>query len=123
MGIVGGVIASSFSGIFAASVAGADAPTAAAQRLAQKNRLAELDDDGDRIERLQAQAVAVRAQLDEAAATLTAARTDLQSIATALEIYRLDNGRYPTSAQGLDALVTRPSVAPLPGSGKCTRAA
>lgn len=47
-------------------------------------------------------------------AKLTAARTDLQSIATALEIYRLDNGRYPTSAQGLDALVTRPSVAPLP---------
>ena len=37
------------------------------------------------------------AQRDEPSrAKLTAARTDLQSIATALEIYRLDNGRYPT---------------------------
>lgn len=47
-------------------------------------------------------------------AKLTAARTDIQSISTALEIYRLDNGRYPTTSQGLDALVTRPTVAPLP---------
>lgn len=47
-------------------------------------------------------------------AKLTAARTDIQSIATALEIYRLDNGRYPTTAQGLEALVKRPSLAPVP---------
>ncbi|KKO17579.1 MULTISPECIES: type II secretion system major pseudopilin GspG [Pseudomonas] len=47
-------------------------------------------------------------------AKLTAARTDIQSISTALEIYRLDNGRYPTTEQGLDALVKRPTVAPLP---------
>lgn len=47
-------------------------------------------------------------------AKLTAARTDIQSISTALEIYRLDNGRYPTTAQGLDALVKRSTVAPLP---------
>lgn len=47
-------------------------------------------------------------------AKLTAARTDIQSISTALEIYRLDNGRYPTTAQGLEALVKRPSLAPLP---------
>ncbi|EKT4468017.1 type II secretion system major pseudopilin GspG [Pseudomonas putida] len=47
-------------------------------------------------------------------AKLTAARTDIQSISTALEIYRLDNGRYPSTAQGLDALVKRPTVAPLP---------
>ncbi|WJD62405.1 type II secretion system major pseudopilin GspG [Pseudomonas kurunegalensis] len=47
-------------------------------------------------------------------AKLTAARTDIQSIATALEIYRLDNGRYPTTAQGLEALVRRPTLAPLP---------
>lgn len=38
-------------------------------------RLAELDDDGDRIERLQAEAVVAREQLDEASAALTAART------------------------------------------------
>ncbi|WP_060509886.1 type II secretion system major pseudopilin GspG [Pseudomonas sp. NBRC 111124] len=47
-------------------------------------------------------------------AKLTAARTDIQSISTALEIYRLDNGRYPTTAQGLEALIRRPTVAPLP---------
>ncbi|MBI6921208.1 type II secretion system major pseudopilin GspG [Pseudomonas monteilii] len=47
-------------------------------------------------------------------AKLTAARTDIQSIATALEIYRLDNGRYPTTVQGLEALVRRPTLAPLP---------
>lgn len=47
-------------------------------------------------------------------AKLTAARTDIQSIGTALQIYRLDNGRYPSTAQGLQALVQRPSLAPLP---------
>lgn len=47
-------------------------------------------------------------------AKLTAARTDIQSISTALEIYRLDNGRYPTTSQGLEALVRRPTIAPLP---------
>lgn len=39
-------------------------------------RLAELDDDGDRIERLAAQAAEARSSLDEAAAVLTAARTE-----------------------------------------------
>lgn len=47
-------------------------------------------------------------------AKLTAARSDLQSIATALEIYRLDNGRYPTTAQGLEALVKQPTRSPIP---------
>lgn len=47
-------------------------------------------------------------------AKATAARTDVQSIATALEIYRLDNSRYPSTAQGLEALVQRPTLAPLP---------
>ena len=47
-------------------------------------------------------------------AKVTAAHSDLKSIATALEIYRLDNGRYPTTAQGLQALVTRPTTPPVP---------
>ena len=47
-------------------------------------------------------------------ARVTVARTDLRSIAGALELYRLDNRVYPTSEQGLAALVTRPQTAPEP---------
>jgi general secretion pathway protein G len=46
-------------------------------------------------------------------ARVTTATTDLASISGALKLYRLDNGGYPTSAQGLKALVERPSVPPL----------
>lgn len=45
-------------------------------------------------------------------AKVTAARTDLQAIATALEMYRLDNFDYPSTAQGLEALSKRPSGTP-----------
>lgn len=41
-------------------------------------------------------------------AKATAARSDLQAIATALEMYRLDNHDYPSTQQGLQALVQRP---------------
>ncbi len=47
-------------------------------------------------------------------ARVTVASSDLQSIAGALEIYRLDNRTYPTTAQGLEALVARPSIPPEP---------
>lgn len=46
-------------------------------------------------------------------ARIVAAKQDIQALAQALKLYRLDNQRYPTSAQGLLALVQRPSVAPL----------
>lgn len=36
------------------------------------------------------------------------------NIKTALDSYRLDNFRYPTSEQGLEALVYQPSVDPVP---------
>lgn len=49
-------------------------------------------------------------------ARVTVARTDMQSIAGALEIYRLDNRVYPSTAQGLAALVTRPTLPPEPVS-------
>jgi len=39
---------------------------------------------------------------------------DLKSVAQALDLYRLDAGTYPTTEQGLDALVERPAVAPVP---------
>ncbi len=47
-------------------------------------------------------------------ARVTVARADLKSIAAALKMYRLDNGDYPTTEQGLAALVARPTVPPLP---------
>ena len=47
-------------------------------------------------------------------ARVTVAKTDLKTIAGALEIYRLDNRNYPSTAQGLAALVNRPTVPPEP---------
>lgn len=47
-------------------------------------------------------------------ARVTVAETDLRSISSALELYRLDNRTYPTTAQGLAALVERPTSAPVP---------
>ena len=39
----------------------------------------------------------------------TAAKSDIQNIMNALKMYKLDNGRFPSQDQGLDALVTKPS--------------
>lgn len=47
-------------------------------------------------------------------ARVAATRADLSTIAVALESYALTNGRYPTTAQGLVALGSRPTVAPIP---------
>ncbi len=43
---------------------------------------------------------------------VTAARADIGNLMQALKLYRLDNGRYPTQEQGLQALVQRPSQGP-----------
>ncbi|WP_347565325.1 type II secretion system major pseudopilin GspG [Bordetella petrii] len=40
-----------------------------------------------------------------------AARQDISGLMQALKLYRLDNGRYPSAAQGLQALVQRPDGA------------
>lgn len=49
-------------------------------------------------------------------ARVTVAKTDLNSIAGALEMYRLDNRTYPTTRQGLDALAVRPTTPPAPSN-------
>ena len=49
-------------------------------------------------------------------ARLTAARTDITNVMNSLKLYRLDNQRYPTGEQGLQALVTKPSVSPVPSN-------
>lgn len=51
-------------------------------------------------------------------ARVVAARQDIASIAQALKLYKLDNRSYPTTAQGLLALVQRPSIAPVPPNWK-----
>ena len=43
-----------------------------------------------------------------------AARQDIGALVQALKLYKLDNHRYPTTAQGLAALVTKPEGEPLP---------
>jgi general secretion pathway protein G len=40
-----------------------------------------------------------------------AARIQIESLASALDLYFLDNGRYPNSAEGINALVQRPPSA------------
>lgn len=47
-------------------------------------------------------------------ARATAARTDVNNLMQALKLYRLDNQRYPSAEQGLQALVARPSAGPPP---------
>jgi general secretion pathway protein G len=49
-------------------------------------------------------------------ARVTAAKQDVAQIMQALNLYRLDNGRYPTQEQGLQALVSKPTMAPVPNS-------
>ena len=47
-------------------------------------------------------------------ARVTAAQTDITNLTKALRLYKLDNRRYPTTEQGLQALVTRPASGPAP---------
>ncbi len=47
-------------------------------------------------------------------ARTTAARTDVNNLMQALKLYRLDNQRYPTAEQGLQALLTKPTTNPVP---------
>ena len=51
-------------------------------------------------------------QVDEA--KRTTARTQIQSIENALEMYHMHNGFYPTTQQGLEALVKAPTTSPVP---------
>lgn len=51
-------------------------------------------------------------------ARVVAAKQDIATIAQALKLYKLDNRRYPSVEQGLEALVKRPTVEPLPPNWK-----
>ena len=56
--------------------------------------------------------VNIKSQIDKA--RLAAARAQITQLESALEFFRMDNGRYPTSEQGLDALVRMPTGDPAP---------
>jgi general secretion pathway protein G len=47
-------------------------------------------------------------------ARVTAAKTDVNNLMQALKLYKLDNQRYPTTEQGLQALLTKPTTGPAP---------
>lgn len=51
-------------------------------------------------------------------ARVVAARQDIASIQQALKLYKLDNLRYPSTEQGLQALVTKPTTSPSPKNWK-----
>ncbi|MEJ2792622.1 type II secretion system major pseudopilin GspG [Iodobacter sp. LRB] len=51
-------------------------------------------------------------------ARVVAAKQDIRSVVQALKLYKLDNGRYPSTEQGLKALVEKPSAAPVPNNWK-----
>lgn len=44
----------------------------------------------------------------------TAAEVQIKQLEGALNLFRLDNGFYPTTEQGLEALVTQPTISPIP---------
>ncbi|MEM1230816.1 MAG: type II secretion system major pseudopilin GspG [Pseudomonadota bacterium] len=47
-------------------------------------------------------------------ARLTKAESDIRALANALDVYRLDNFQYPSTDQGLEALVNKPNGFPEP---------
>ena len=51
-------------------------------------------------------------------ARIIAAKQDIGSLMQALKLYRLDNVTYPSTEQGLGALVTKPSTQPIPPNWK-----
>lgn len=51
-------------------------------------------------------------------ARIAAAKQDIASIMQALKLYRLDNGAYPATEQGLKALLAKPTIEPIPSNWK-----
>ena len=51
-------------------------------------------------------------------ARVAKARQDIRAVESALKLYRLDNFQYPTTEQGLAALVDKPTTQPEPRNWK-----
>ncbi len=51
-------------------------------------------------------------------ARITKVRNDIKAIESALKLYKIDNGFYPTTEQGLMALIEEPDIEPIPRNWK-----
>jgi general secretion pathway protein G len=51
-------------------------------------------------------------------ARVTAARTDISNLMQQLKLYKLDNQRFPSAEQGLEALVRKPTAGSIPPNWK-----
>ena len=51
-------------------------------------------------------------------ARVTAGRTDINNLMQSLKLYKLDNQRFPSAEQGLEALARKPSATPVPPNWK-----
>jgi general secretion pathway protein G len=51
-------------------------------------------------------------------ARVVAAKSDIRALDAALKLYRLDNSVYPSTEQGLQALVTKPQTGDIPPNWK-----
>jgi len=51
-------------------------------------------------------------------ARIVKAKEDIKATSTALQLYKLDSGFYPTTDQGLEALVKKPNSPPIPNDWK-----
>jgi general secretion pathway protein G len=60
--------------------------------------------------------VTVVSRVDDA--RISKAQQDIKALGVALQLYRLDNARYPTTEQGLAALTEKPTAEPIPNSWK-----
>mgnify|MGYP002626492895 CR=1 FL=1 len=63
---------------------------------------------------LLASVVATNVMGSKEEASIQKAQIDIKSLDEALEMYKLDNHKYPTTEQGLDALVNKPTSSPEP---------
>ena len=56
--------------------------------------------------------IAVAGIIEDARANTS--RTGIRTLEAAVQMYQIDNGRYPTTDQGLQALIEKPTIAPEP---------
>ena len=51
-------------------------------------------------------------------ARVAKAKSDIKVIESGLKMYKIDNGKYPTTEQGLSALIKKPVIEPIPRNWK-----